>query len=354
MRKTNGVNRNKEKQKNSLLLNISVSLFTFVFLLLIFELVLRVVHPIPLYGVQEGLLQPNQETEYVFTNNWSGTHVSKDFSYTISTNSLGLNDEEFTEKNFSKQTLLFIGDSVTEGYGVSKEYAYPQMVKKIDPDVEIINAGVRGYGTRQSAKMYSYIENMADVDVVIYTFVYNDLFDNINQPYVYRGFISKNTTKNKLFTDVFLILRKFHTFRFLYYDLYYNSQSFDYQASSVRRLETSNNTMVLDEFRKEILVLKEATTTHNDTLIVVLQPWMKSYQIYKNDDFLTGDVAIHQVIKSILEEENISYIDISQEIRITLESKDLYFPYQDGHYSVEGNEFLAQEVVNKLENVSNE
>ncbi|MCS6837614.1 MAG: arylesterase [Bdellovibrionaceae bacterium] len=44
--------------------------------------------------------------------------------------------------------IVFIGDSLTEGYGVSREAAYPylieQKLKKMLPQVEVVNAGVSG------------------------------------------------------------------------------------------------------------------------------------------------------------------------------------------------------------------
>jgi acyl-CoA thioesterase-1 len=52
----------------------------------------------------------------------------------------------------SAKTILFLGDSLTEGYGISKEKAYPNLVKKfieseLKKDIEIINAGVSGSTT---------------------------------------------------------------------------------------------------------------------------------------------------------------------------------------------------------------
>lgn len=46
------------------------------------------------------------------------------------------------------KTILFLGDSLTEGYQLAKEEAYPAVVekelKKIDPTIKVINGGVSG------------------------------------------------------------------------------------------------------------------------------------------------------------------------------------------------------------------
>lgn len=44
--------------------------------------------------------------------------------------------------------ILMLGDSLTEGYGLTKEQAYPALLetrlKKIDPNIRVINAGISG------------------------------------------------------------------------------------------------------------------------------------------------------------------------------------------------------------------
>jgi len=51
-------------------------------------------------------------------------------------------------KGISEQTLLFLGDSLTEGYGIAKEKAYPALLEKRLRDknhkVTAVNAGVSG------------------------------------------------------------------------------------------------------------------------------------------------------------------------------------------------------------------
>jgi len=46
------------------------------------------------------------------------------------------------------KTILFLGDSLTEGYQLTKEEAYPALIetelKKKDPEVKVINGGVSG------------------------------------------------------------------------------------------------------------------------------------------------------------------------------------------------------------------
>lgn len=54
--------------------------------------------------------------------------------------------------NAKDNTILFLGDSLTEGYGLNKEEAYPKLVQdliasELKKDVQIINGGVSGSTT---------------------------------------------------------------------------------------------------------------------------------------------------------------------------------------------------------------
>ena len=54
--------------------------------------------------------------------------------------------------NAKDDTILFLGDSLTEGLGVTKDEAFPKLVKiliqkELKKDISIINAGVSGSTT---------------------------------------------------------------------------------------------------------------------------------------------------------------------------------------------------------------
>lgn len=57
----------------------------------------------------------------------------------------------FSLHAFSQEKIVFIGDSLTEGYGVEKQYAYPSLIQKlIDKDklnYKVINGGISGSTT---------------------------------------------------------------------------------------------------------------------------------------------------------------------------------------------------------------
>tara|TARA_B100001248_G_scaffold262257_1_gene257015 strand:+ start:571 stop:1170 length:600 start_codon:yes stop_codon:yes gene_type:complete len=80
---------------------------------------------------------------------------------------------------FASQTWLFIGDSLTEGYGLSKESAFPAKLEKLwnekhpDDTIQVFNAGVSGATSAigpQTLRFYL----KKDVDVVFVALGAND------------------------------------------------------------------------------------------------------------------------------------------------------------------------------------
>ena len=81
----------------------------------------------------------------------------------------------------SKETynILFLGDSLTEGYGVPAEKAYPELVKKrlftkLGKKVEIYNLGVSGSTTSSGLTRLKWITGQKKVNLMILALGAND------------------------------------------------------------------------------------------------------------------------------------------------------------------------------------
>jgi hypothetical protein len=105
----------------------------------------------------------------------------RDLDYTVEINSLGMRDREITlQKPPGKRRILLIGDSVTFGTGVDAGWRFSDFMQRALGDrVEVINAGVPGWGTDQEL---IYFENSAcrlepDVVVLVFTTA-NDVVNN--------------------------------------------------------------------------------------------------------------------------------------------------------------------------------
>ena len=81
----------------------------------------------------------------------------------------------------SKETysILFLGDSLTEGYGVPAEKAYPELVKKrlftnLGKKVEIFNLGVSGSTTSSGLTRLKWITGQKKIKLMILALGAND------------------------------------------------------------------------------------------------------------------------------------------------------------------------------------
>ena len=97
-------------------------------------------------------------------------------------NSLGLRNPEISPKE-NQFRVLFLGDSVVDAFdiGLLKERLkiyYPHT------KIEIINAGVSGYTTKQELDFLKQYGMGINPDLVILGFVLNDLFDYLHRPNV--------------------------------------------------------------------------------------------------------------------------------------------------------------------------
>lgn len=78
-----------------------------------------------------------------------------------------------------KYRILAVGDSFTEGVQVGESDVFTAQIERTDPRLEVINAGVGGYGTVQE---YLYLRSEGiqfRPDLVLLIFFENDLSDNV-------------------------------------------------------------------------------------------------------------------------------------------------------------------------------
>ncbi len=84
------------------------------------------------------------------------------------------------EKPPDAYRILCLGDSITFGEGVHEEHTYPSRLEHLlaaampDRRVEVLNAGVQGYGTREEVALYIFRGRAFSPDAVIVGFFLND------------------------------------------------------------------------------------------------------------------------------------------------------------------------------------
>lgn len=109
-----------------------------------------------------------------------GRVVTEEFEYRARTNSLGLREQEFElRKRAGTRRVLFLGDSMTWGWGVNDGRRFTDLIAaELAPRTQVINLAVPGYGTDQQAWSLADLGEGLDPDAVVLVFVLNDVVES--------------------------------------------------------------------------------------------------------------------------------------------------------------------------------
>jgi lysophospholipase L1-like esterase len=143
-------------------------------------------------GDQQPLYVADRRLHHRMAASWSGffpEEIVQDVGRTevpIRTNSLGLRSAEVAQPKPDGVTrILALGDSVTFGWGLRGEDAYPSQLASLlatlrpNQRFEVVNAGVSGYGTWQQGLWLAEDGLALQPDVVVVQAHLNDASDNL-------------------------------------------------------------------------------------------------------------------------------------------------------------------------------
>ena len=98
-----------------------------------------------------------------------GEKFLKEYSFTIKTNNFGL--VQNNNLNQTKESILLLGDSFTEGHG---SYAWVNKFKGSYKNFQIINGGILGTGPAQFYNLENYLSKKLNVKKVVFIFIGDD------------------------------------------------------------------------------------------------------------------------------------------------------------------------------------
>jgi lysophospholipase L1-like esterase len=141
----------------------------------LFEPVLKV------WQVRE-IFQLDDELIYSLKPNQERIAKSEEFVEHVTTNSNGLRDDEIRPRDAFEKRIIVLGDSMVFGHGVNDDQTFPNQLEAIYRDehraVDVINAGVKGYGTDSAHKFFAVRLQPLSLqpDLVIFAVYDNDLY----------------------------------------------------------------------------------------------------------------------------------------------------------------------------------
>ena len=105
----------------------------------------------------------------------TGVFENEEFRVSMRFNRFGLRGGEIEEKPApGRPRVLLLGDSHTAGWGVEEEQTFAARLGRARPDLEILNAGVPGYGTRAEERLLDRLGPALSPAEVVLVFHQND------------------------------------------------------------------------------------------------------------------------------------------------------------------------------------
>ncbi len=320
---------------------ISVS-FKIILVILLLEIIIRFAAPQPL---SPPLAIYDPDVGYSLIPNTSGVHTIPGlFSVTINVNSFVFRDYEYN-KEIGNDTvrLIFLGDSMTFGWGVElNETFVKKLEKKLNEEnktkhYELLNFGTAGYGSiNQYAQFkkygYEYNPNFA---ILVYDF--HDGEENLNQFLIEENnntiFIKpENLTNSMKFKNS---LHELPGYAFL--------SEHSHSFSILRNLLIHS----LDNKKAE---LKSNSQTNNltfiKTLLAQFNKELSDKKIRLIVVFLPRDPDTKQ-IANFLDEQNISNVDLESDFA-GINTSELFYPMPDSHLTIKGHELVEKSLYTEL------
>ena len=111
----------------------------------------------------------------------SGRDVNMEFNYRFNHTLQGLRGSTLfsaIRPDAVDKRILFLGDSFTYGIGSGDDEIFVELINDALPRVDVVNAGVNGYGQRQQLTMLDTLGAAVQPDLVVLMFFWTDVEDN--------------------------------------------------------------------------------------------------------------------------------------------------------------------------------
>lgn len=344
--------------------------------IILVEGALRVIGYQPSYYYPRFLFVEDPTLGYRLRPGFRGRQSLGEFKLDLEINSLGLRGPEPRRNEAKTYSILGLGDSFTFGTGVSAEETYlavlEELLRSERHDLEVINAGVPGYGTRQ--ELAYLIQNGARFHpsiVLLGFYALNDPDDNVEPDSIVRdGFLvsqgaDAGRAKNPGLMYQWKAFLRTHSYTYSYVVNHL-------KESPVMRRVVGGFGLGGDVFPVEVQFyldpppppvrnawqvtfallgeMDSAVRRLNARLVVILIPsraqvypewWRRVLTRYSLSDKSADALLPTRTAAKFLEENGIAYLDLLPEFRRLAEAgHHLYFDL-DGHWNREGHRVAA-------------
>lgn len=259
-------------------------------------------------------------------------------------------DQDWDAKDIE---YVFVGDSFTHGYCVNRPNDIPSFFRQISKKA-VLNLG---YGRNGPLIEYATLREYMPKNTKKIIFMYyggNDLSDlntEIKNKILYKYISDENfnqnliniqkeidTVKRKNISIISKISKnnKYNTLKLI------KLRKLIKQKIKKSKIFKENQSYQFEEFKNILSLTKKLSITNESELFFI---YLHAERYSNENKALTDDEKYSQKIKSIIEDLNINFLDIHQELFKKEKDPLKYFPFQGGgHYSEEGYRKVAETI----------
>lgn len=163
--------------------NLSLTLIGLLIGLILCEVILRLFVPVRNVGPAITIYDPVYGSR--LKKSYSATRITPEFTIRYTMNSLGFRGPE--PQRFPYRPILFLGDSFTEGYGVTDGEEFPELVRESlerrfgKSRIPVVNAGIGNTGNAHWVKFLTHEGKRFNPRLIVLQFTGNDFYDNVRE-----------------------------------------------------------------------------------------------------------------------------------------------------------------------------
>jgi len=269
------------------------------------------------------------------------------------------NNEDFSETvPAGKVRVICSGDSFTLGYGVDNDHTWCQFLASMDDGLQTVNMGQGGYGVDQAYLWYKRDGTRLDHDIHLFAFITTD-FDRMRE----KSFLGYGKPRLKVRTDDLVVdnvpvpRRAFYVpwltqnqeaFNRLRSVRWLNSVFFQNRPETIQADEpTPDEDEGVEAVAQKILDdLQRINAAKGSRLVLVYLPMRQDYDgSQKETDIWRRNIGV------AAGRAGVPFIDLVEAFRqvppeqvqkLFIAEGALDYPAAAGHYTAEGNEFVAR------------
>ena len=279
--------------------------------------------------------------------NYKTKHISRCFDVKYNFNNVGAKDIDDYFTNDQKKSIVLIGDSFAEGFGVGNDKIFSKIIeKKIKK--KILNFGIAG--SDPNHQLYNYTNNWSkyNFDELIYFFLPNNDFlqtikkeENYINNQVNKSFFKDTIDKTKKKLHFFIrnkVPNFLANFTYSYNSIrsfvhIFNLQTIDYDKDASYFYQNRSSIDFTFDKVKKLINYKKIKT------YIVIIPTTSDIISLKRKKTDYKNLYWYSEIKKIAENSNSILIDLMD--HIDFEKKHVYYHSCDGHWSEYGNKYVA-------------